>query len=136
MNLLRNDDLGKLIVRVTVGGLMLTHGIGKVTGGIQPIVEMVRSKGMPGAFAYGVYVGEVVAPILIIIGLLTRPAAAVLAFNMVVAVALAHPGDIFKLGEHGEWKLELHAFYFFCAVAVMIMGSGKYGVSKGRGRWD
>ena len=136
LNLLRNDDLGKLIVRITVSGLMLTHGIAKLFGGIDPIVELVKSKGLPGSVAYGVHVGETVAPILILIGFLTRPAAAILAFNMIVAVALAHPGDIFKLGDHGEWKLELQAFYFFLALAVMFLGAGKYSVSKGKGKWD
>lgn len=115
---------------------MLTHGIAKVFSGVQSIVDLVKSKGLPGVFGYGVYVGEVVAPVLIVIGFLTRPAAAVLAFNMVVAVALAHPGDVFKLGEHGEWKMELQAFYFFLALGVMFMGAGRYSVSKGKGRWD
>jgi len=85
------SDWGKLVLRIAVGGLMLFHGVSKLIHGIDGIKTMITDRGLPEAMAYGVYVGEVVAPILIIIGLLTRPAAVILAFNMIVAIALAIP---------------------------------------------
>lgn len=137
MNKLRNDDLGKLLLRLAMGGMLLLHGIAKVRGGVGGISGMLESKGLPGFFAYGAYVGEVLAPALILLGLFTRPAAAVMAFNMVVAVALAHPGDIFKLNpQTGGWAIELAMLFLMGGLALVFTGAGKYSVSRGRGPWD
>ena len=76
------------------------------------------------------------APVLILVGFKSRVAAAVLAFNMVVAVALAHAGDVFTLGKHGQWGIELQGLYLFGAVAIVLLGAGRYSVSRGAGRWD
>jgi putative oxidoreductase len=132
VNTARSDDVGKLILRLAVGGLMLFHGIGKVLNGVGGISDMLVSKGLPGFMAYGVYAGEVLAPIIILIGFLTRPAAAVLAVNMVAAIALAHSSDIFRLGEHGEWPIELPMFYLLASLALVFLGSGRFSVSRGR----
>lgn len=126
------DDLGKLILRLTVGGLMLFHGVDKLQSGIGGISGMLAAKGLPTFLAYGVYVGEVVAPLLLIVGLFTRPAAAVFVFNMIVAVALAHPGDLFKIGEHGGWALELQGFYIFTALVVALIGPGAWSIDAKR----
>ncbi len=122
------DDWGKLILRLAVGGLMLFHGVAKVQHGIDgpgSITEMVVAQGLPAELAWGVYVGEIVAPLLIVVGFLTRSAGLVLAFNMGVAVYLAHRADLFTVTEHGAWALELQGFYFFGALAVACLGAGK-----------
>ena len=130
------DDGGKLVLRLLVGGLMLPHGIAKIQGGIAGISGMLAAKGLPEFLAYGVYVGEIVAPLMIIAGWYTRPAALVLAFNMVVAVLLAHSGDLVRLTEHGAWAVELQAFYFFGAIAVALLGAGSYSISGGKGKLE
>lgn len=130
------DDIGKLILRLTVGGLMLFHGIDKVQNGIAGISGMLAGNGLPGFLAYGVYVGEIVAPLLIIIGFYTRPAATVFAFNMVVAIMLAHRGELFSLGDHGSYALELQSFYLFGAVAIALLGAGRFSASGGEGKFD
>ncbi len=130
------DDLGRLVLRVTVGGLMVFHGVSKLGHGIGGIVTNVVNHGLPTLFAYGVYVGEVVAPILVVIGLFTRPAAVVIAFTMIVAVWLAHAGDVFALGKGGGWALELQAFYALTAVVVALLGAGRFSVRRGKSRWD
>ena len=99
------DDAGKLLLRLTVGTLMLLHGLGKITSGPDSIVGMVENVGLPGQFGYLVYVGEVIAPLLMIFGVWTRLAALVVALNMVVAVALVHMGELFALGRSGGWAL-------------------------------
>ena len=97
------QDAGKLLLRLTMGVLMLLHGIGKLRHGIDGIIGDVESRGLPTFFAYGVYVGEVVAPLLIIAGWQTRIAALVFAFNMIIAVWLAHASQIFSLSKSGAW---------------------------------
>lgn len=128
------DDLGRLLLRLSVGGLMLFHGFGKIASGVAPLVTLVGEKGLPRAFGYAVYAGEVIGPLLVVLGVLTRPAAAVIAINMVVAVWLAHTGDLFHLGRGGGYALELQALYFFGALAIALLGAGRFAL--GRGRWN
>src|ERR1043166_6332734 len=98
-------EFGKLVLRVTLGGLLILHGIAKLRNGIAGIAERLSGLGLPDALAYLVYVGEVVAPVLLIVGLWARPAAAVVAINMVVAVAVAHTAQIGQLGRSGGLAL-------------------------------
>jgi putative oxidoreductase len=81
---------------------------------------MVTAHGLPGFVAYGVYLGEVAAPILLLTGLWVRGAALLAAFNMVVAVALVHSAQVFTLGKSGGWAIELQAFYFVTALVVAL----------------
>lgn len=124
------DDWGKLLLRIMVGGLMLFHGVAKLQHGIEGIDSLLVEKGLPEMLKYGVYVGEIVAPALLLVGVLTRISALVLVFNMLVAVYLAHPGDVFQLTEHGAYALEIHAFYILGALAVACLGPGRFGVMK------
>jgi putative oxidoreductase len=130
------QDTGKLILRLALGLLILFHGVSKVMNGIDPILAGVTKAGLPQAFGYLVYVGEVVAPILVIVGFLTRPAAAVIAINMVVAVYLVHASQIFTLTKQGGWALELQGMYFFTAVAIALLGAGRYSVGGTASRWN
>ena len=127
---------GKLLLRVVLGVLLLLHGIAKVKSGVAPIMGMLAQHGLPAALGYLVYVGEVLAPVLLILGLWTRAAALVVAVNMVVAVALAHMPQLLKLGEEGGYALELQAMYLFSALAVMLLGAGRYSVGGAMGRWN
>ena len=130
------EDTAKLLLRLTLGLLMLLHGIGKITGGIDPILGMVAKTGLPAAFGYAVYVGEVVAPLLLIVGAWTRAAAVVLAINMVVAVALVHMAQLATLSPTGGWALELQGFYLAVALAIALLGAGRYSAGGIDGRWN
>src|SRR6056297_2831692 len=105
------EDTGKLLLRLTLGGLMLFHGIAKLGGDLSFIEGLLTDRGLPAWLAYGVYVGEVVTPLLMILGLFTRLSAIVFAFNMLMAIGLAHGGEIFSLGEYGEWAIEVPMLY-------------------------
>jgi len=87
------DDSGKLLIRVAVGFLVLLHGIFKISAGVGFIAGMLAKAGLPGGIAYLVYVGEIVAPLLMIAGLYTRAAAGVVVINMLVAFGLVHMAD-------------------------------------------
>ncbi|PXY41821.1 DoxX family protein [Flavobacterium cheongpyeongense] len=131
----KNNDLGLLILRITISVLMLLHGISKFSGGLEFIKMMLAEKGIPGFIAYGVLVGEILAPIAILIGFRTRIAAAIYAFNCLVAVLIAHSSEIFSIGEHGEWAIELLGLYFFGALSLFFTGAGNIAFSKNN-QWD
>lgn len=128
-------DVGKLLLRLAVG-LMLFHGVAKLRTGVEPIAGMLAAKGLPQFLAYGTYVGEVIAPLLVVVGAFTRPAAAVVAFNMVMALGLAHMGDLARLDEHGAWVVELPVLYLLAALAVVFAGAGRLSVSRGKAPWN
>lgn len=131
----KNIDLGLLILRLSVGGLMLLHGIAKLQHGAGFIEQVVVGAGLPSFIAYGVYVGEVIAPLLILLGYATRGAAVVFAGNCLVATLLVHSQDIFTISEQGGWTVELLGLFFFGAVALVFTGGGKYALSK-KYLWD
>jgi putative oxidoreductase len=129
-------DLGKLVLRLALGLLILLHGIAKLAGGPAGIIGMVEQAGLPGPVGYLVYVGEVLAPLLVILGLWTRPAAAVIAVNMVVAIGLAHMDQLWTLTKSGGWALELQGMYLFSALALALIGAGRFSVGGVRGRFN
>ncbi len=128
------DDLAKLLLRVTLGGLMLLHGIAKIQNGIDPIIDAVANAGLPPVLAYGVFLGEVLAPLLLIAGVWTRLAAGVIAINMVVAIALMHATDFGTLTRSGGWALELQAFYLVVALGIALLGAGRFGLGHADSR--
>ena len=130
------QDLGKLLLRVGLGLLILFHGFSKVVGGPGFILGIVQKAGLPVVLGYGVYVGEVLAPLLLILGLWTRLAALVVAVNMVVAVLLVHLGEFFTMSKTGGWALELQGMYFLAAVAVALLGAGRLSVGGVHGRFN
>ncbi|MBS3800320.1 MAG: DoxX family protein [Thioalkalivibrio sp.] len=124
------DDTGKLVLRLTLGILILLHGVAKVTGGISGIEAMVTSAGLPAALAYGVYVGEILAPILLILGLYARVGAVLIAINMIFAIAFAHTDELLQLTRHGGWALELQGMFLFAAIALALSGPGRFGINR------
>jgi putative oxidoreductase len=131
-----NDDLGKLVIRATLAILILFHGLSKLFTGVDPITGMLAKAGLPGAIAYLVYIGEVIAPLMILLGIWTRLGAVIVATNMIVAIALAHGAQFFTLTKTGGWALELQGFYFFTALAIALMGAGRYSLAGPSGKWN
>ena len=130
------DDLAKLIVRITCGGLLILHGSNSAIHGIQHIKDMVRAAGLPEFIAYGNLIGEVVGPFFMIIGYKARIAALIVAFNMLASILIAHRDIMFARNNFGGWMIELNIFYMMIAIAVFFAGSGKYSLSGGKGKWD
>ena len=83
---------------------------------------------MPAFLAYGVYLGEIVAPLMLIVGFAVRPAAFILLVNMVFAVGLTHADDLWLLSPQGGWMLEVQGLYMLFAVMLMLAGGGRFSV--------
>lgn len=130
MNDSTRQDLGKLVLRIALGLFILLHGIFKLRHGLGGIEGMVAAHGLPAFVAYGVLVGEVLAPLLLLLGWFSRIGAALVAVNMLFAVALAHLGQLAQLNEQGGWALELQGMYLAAAVALVLLGPGRYAINQ------
>ena len=124
------EDFGKLVLRLTLGILVLLHGVFKIKSGIAFLAPMVQGIGLPPWVSYGVYLGEVIGPIMVILGLFGRTGALLIFGNMLFAVALMHRPDLFSLGKQGGYALELQAMYLFTALALVLMPPGRYAMTK------
>ena len=129
MNANTQADFGKLILRLTLGVLVLLHGVAKLRGGLDPIAGMVTAQGLPAFLAYGALVGEVLGPLMLIAGFYARIGAVLVAINMLFAFALAHVGQLGMLNEQGGWALELQAMFLFIAIALALLGPGRFSVN-------
>jgi putative oxidoreductase len=125
----QSSDIAKLILRLSLGVLILFHGVYKLMHGLSGVKAMVISAGLPEFLTYGVYVGELIAPIFIILGLYARIAAGVLAINMLMAIFLAY-GFSFSLAKYGGLAMESPLLFFIMSVLVSMLGSGRYAVNS------
>lgn len=130
------ENIGKLILRLAIGVLLLMHGLHKLIYGIDYIGKLVTNAGWPYFIAYGVLIGEVLAPALIILGVVTRFSAIIIAINMVVAIYLVHAQDFLSVTKTGAWSLELQGLFFFSALAIAFLGAGAYSLGGSRGRFN
>lgn len=132
----QKNDFGILLLRLTVGGLMLFHGINKLMGGTESVNKVLEGVGLPVFFSFGVLLAEVLAPVMLILGFKTRIAAFLIVVDMFMAVLLVHSNELFAVTETGGWSMELNAFYFFGAMALLFFGSGRFALTKGKGYMD
>ncbi len=120
------QDVGKLILRLTLSILILFHGVDKILHGIAWMEAPIAALHLPSWVAYGVYIGEVIAPLFLILGLGARIAALAIMVNMVMAVILEAHRLAFTINATGGYGLELEAFYFMTAVAILLLGPGRF----------
>jgi putative oxidoreductase len=125
-----SEDFGKLVLRLTLGILILLHGIAKLRGGIDFLTPMLKGVGVPPWFAYGVFIGEVLAPLMVILGLFMRVGAFLILVNMIFAIFLAHRPEILQLTKTGGWALELQGMFLMTAFALMFLGPGRYSLTR------
>jgi len=130
------NDFGKLVLRACLAILILFHGVSKLINGVDPVLGMLAKAGLPGALAYLVYIGEILAPLCVLFGIWTRLAAGIIVINMLTALWLAHTSQFFSIGKTGGWALELQGFYLFTALALIFLGAGRYSVGGASGRWN
>lgn len=114
-------NAGVLILRVFIGAALLTHGWGKLFGGLDGFTDMVANLGIPapGLLAFLAALAESVGALLLLAGLLTRLSALMIAATMAVAALVAHGGEGFAAQEMA-W------LYFFPALFFVLKGAGRW----------
>lgn len=130
-----NHHLGLLIMRLSVGGLLIFHGIAKLSHGHEFIHEMLAEKGLPQFLWLGIPLTEVVAPLLLIAGIFTRLAGLGIAVLMIITIMLAHLPNAFTITETGGLEVELNLLYLFGGLALFFTGSGRYAVYNRNNFW-
>lgn len=115
-------DLGLLILRVGFSALMLTHGISKIPMLFKDPIKFADPIGLGEPISLILtLIGEVVAPVLIIIGYKTKWAAFPAAITMLVAAFVIHFNDALH-------KKEMALLYLIVFVTLIFTGAGKFSV--------
>jgi putative oxidoreductase len=127
--MLLKNEIGALILRVTLGVLFLIHGIVKFQGGIENIVGWFDSIGLPGFMAYGVALIEIIGGIALIIGLATKFISALFALLMIGAT-LKVKLSVGLLGNGQMAGYELDLAFLAIALYLVINGSKILSVSQ------
>ncbi|MGM0836728.1 MAG: DoxX family protein [Bacillota bacterium] len=123
------NELGALILRVTLGVLFFIHGLVKFQGGIENIVGWFDSIGLPGFMAYGVALLEMVGGIALIIGLATR-LFSVLFGLLMIGATLKVKLSVGLLGNGQMAGYELDLAFLAMAAYLVINGSKLFSVSQ------
>jgi putative oxidoreductase len=126
------EDFGRLVLRLGIGGLMLFHGVHKLLTGLDAVKALLASHRLPEAFAYAVYFGEIVGPLLVLFGLLARFGAFLIAAEVAALVALGGLAQLVAVAPDGGYAREIEMFYFVGALAVLLLGPGKLAIAKGK----
>jgi len=127
------DNYGKLLLRVLVGALLLVHGIAKLRYGVDGIGNMLVGAGLPAFLKWGAYVGEVIAPLLVILGVYARVGGLLIVVQMLFALGLAHTPSVELFTVNGgSWALETQAFFLFGGLSIALLGSGRLGLNIGK----
>ncbi|OBX25756.1 putative oxidoreductase [Gelidibacter algens] len=116
------NDLALAILRVSFSGMILTHGIPKIN------MLLENASGFPDPIGIGstaslvlAIIGEVVAPIFVLIGFKTRIAAIPVVITMAVAAFVVHINDDFA-------TKEMALLYLLAFVVIALVGAGRYSV--------
>lgn len=128
-------DIGLLLLRTSIASTMLVYGITKLINGVSFISGLLSNYGLPSVLSYGVYIGEILAPLLIIIGYRTKLAGLIFAINCLVAILMVQLPNFFTLNEFGGWFIGPIVIYFVFGLAMFFTGAGKIALSS-TNKWD
>ena len=116
------NDFALAILRVGFSGMMLTHGIPKIS------MLLDNPSGFSDPIGIGAtatlilaIVGEVVGPLLVLIGFKTRIAAIPVIATMAAATFIVHANDPFGIKEKA-------ILFLIAFIVIALAGPGKYSV--------
>ncbi|CAH0239752.1 Putative oxidoreductase MhqP [Pseudomonas sp. Bi70] len=125
---------GLTILRVLVGITFMAHGSQKLFGwfggyGLAGVAQWMESIGLAPGYLMALMAGsaEFFGGLALVIGLLVRPASAVLAITMLVAIFSVHIGNGFFMANNGyEFALALLA----ATLALLVEGAGRLSLDQ------
>lgn len=134
-------SLGDVLLRLSVGGMLIPHGLGRLFGlggqGIERNGAWLESNGLPAGEASAILLGtlELAGGVLIVVGLLTRPVAIAVASVIAFSVLLHWPNGYFWLtggppSNAGRWSIVWAA----AVLAIALRGAGGYSIDEIRRR--
>ena len=141
-----NDDLGKLIIRVAVGVLIVFHGLAVLTGD-PGIPNRLAAWGLPEQLKWLGFFAEFFGGLMMIAGAYARVGGFLVGLFMVMAIIMSHIGlmgsqnHLFLVamnpaGNHWDhYFLDTQMFYLLGGFSVFFLGAGKYGLKMG-GEWN
>ncbi|MBR9857895.1 MAG: DoxX family protein [Oceanisphaera sp.] len=123
-----------LVLRVPVGLILAAHGAQKLFGwfggyGLEGTGQWLASIGMEPGYLMALLAGgaEFFGGLALVLGLLTRPAALVSAFTMLVAIFAVHIDNGLFMSNNGyEYALTL----FAATLALAVQGAGRFALDK------
>ena len=119
----RNNDIAALILRISLGVILIAHGLLKVTVFTLPgTVQFFASVGFPGWMAYPVTFLEIAGGVLLISGLATRPVSLALIPVMLGATSVHFGAGWLFNSEGGGW--EYPAFLAAALIVQALLGPG------------
>jgi putative oxidoreductase len=129
-------DSATLVLRLACGLIFIPHGVGKVfgSGGVATFAQSLPSYGIPTLLGYIAAYSELIGGILLILGLLTRIDAALLAGTMFVAAfvvqlpdALHDPDNVGKNKAFAAIRsMELPLGILAAMLALVLLGGGRW----------
>jgi len=134
-----DDGWTGLILRLTLGLVMLPHGAQKLLGmfggfGFDGTLGFFTEKmGIPWIIAFLIIMGESFGSLGLLVGFLTRFSAASIGVIMLGAITLVHwPNGFFMnwFGKQAGEGYEYHLLVLGIAVALTIIGAGRWSVDQ------
>lgn len=120
------QNIGKLILRMTLGVVFLSHGLPKLLGGASGMGEFLSQLGVPlaGVVAWSVASLEVAGGAFLLLGVLVTPAAVLLALHMFAGIVLVHGGNGWYVVGPGQGGTEFNVVLIAGLLALILTGEG------------
>jgi putative oxidoreductase len=125
----RLQPLGLLVLRLTLGAIMIAHGWQKIAGHLHGFMGALSHMGIPAWMAYLVVTAEFGGGILVVVGFLTRFAAFAILIDMLVAILKVHLHNGLTAQGGFEFPLACAAIAF----ALIFFGAGAISIDWMRG---
>ena len=132
------EDVGAFLARITLGIVILPHGLQKLLGmfggaGFSGTVEFFVSSGIPAFVAILIIIGESFGALSLILGFLSRIAALGITLIMLGAIFMVHlPNGFFMnwFGSNAGEGYEYHILAVGLGLIVLIKGGGMWSVDR------